>query len=49
MTVATPPRERLRASIGPFLAFFNGPFARHNVDPDVANFAVGNPQEMAMA
>jgi aspartate aminotransferase len=41
-------RARLRASIAPFLRFFNGPFARLNLDPDVANFAVGNPQEMPL-
>jgi aspartate aminotransferase len=39
-------RERMRQSIAPFLSFFNGPFASLNGAPDVANFAVGNPQEM---
>jgi aspartate aminotransferase len=39
-------RDRLRASATPFLTFFSGPFAKLNLDPDVANFAVGNPQEM---
>ena len=38
----------MRDSIAPFLSFFNGPFARLNTEPDVANFAVGNPQEMPM-
>jgi aspartate aminotransferase len=38
--------ERLAATIAPFLSFFEGPFARWNGDPSVANFAVGNPQEM---
>jgi aspartate aminotransferase len=40
--------DRLRASIGPFLEFFEGPYARLNSDPAVANFAVGNPHELAM-
>jgi aspartate aminotransferase len=38
----------LRDSIAPFLAFFNGPYARLNANPEVANFAVGNPQEVPM-
>ena len=41
-------RARMRASIAPFLSFFSGPFARLNLEPDVANFAVGNPQEPPM-
>jgi aspartate aminotransferase len=40
--------DRLRASIAPFLAFFNGPYAELEPAPDVANFAVGNPHELAM-
>jgi len=40
--------ERLRDSIAPFLAFFNGPFAKLNANPEVANFAVGNPQDFPM-
>ncbi|HEX6139487.1 MAG TPA: aminotransferase class I/II-fold pyridoxal phosphate-dependent enzyme [Candidatus Limnocylindria bacterium] len=50
MTTADPPRlrDRLRASITPFLTFFNGPFAELNLEADVANFAVGNPQEMPL-
>lgn len=48
-TVETERRARLRASVAPFLSFFSGPFARLNVEPDVANFAVGNPQEMPLA
>jgi aspartate aminotransferase len=47
-TVAISRRERIRRSMAPFLSFFGGPFARLNRDPDVANFAVGNPQEMPM-
>ncbi|MDM7917425.1 MAG: aminotransferase class I/II-fold pyridoxal phosphate-dependent enzyme [Candidatus Eisenbacteria bacterium] len=42
-------RERLRQSIAPFMAFFTGPFEELNRDPEVANFAVGNPQEMPLA
>src|SRR6266540_4029720 len=45
---ATRLRGRLRESVAPFLAFFSGPFARLNLEPDVANFAVGNPQEMPL-
>ena len=49
MTVEmTTRRQRMRDSIAPFLAFFNGPFASLNAEPDVANFAVGNPQEMPL-
>ena len=36
----------MRASVSPFLEFFGGTFDRLNKEPDVANFAVGNPQEM---
>ena len=49
MTVEmTTRRQRMRDSIAPFLSFFNGPFASLNTAPDVANFAVGNPQEPPM-
>ena len=50
MTTTRPSRQRarLRESIAPFLTFFSGPFDRLNLEPDVANFAVGNPQELAM-
>lgn len=40
--------DRLRASIAPFMAFFNGPFAKLNKNPEIANFAVGNPQEFPL-
>ena len=40
--------DLLRESIAPFLAFFNGPFAKLNAKPEIANFAVGNPQEMPL-
>ncbi len=49
MTTTLPRRsDRLIASVGPFLSFFNGPLAALQQDPDGANFAVGNPQEMPM-
>ncbi len=38
----------LRDSIAPFLSFFNGPFAKLNANPEIANFAVGNPHEMPL-
>ena len=46
----TTPRQihRLQASIQGFLDFFNGPFAKLNENPNVANFAVGNPLERPM-
>lgn len=47
-TAPTNRRARLRQSVAPFLSFFEGPFARLNLEPDVANFAVGNPQEMPL-
>lgn len=40
--------DRLQASIQGFLDFFNGPFSKLNENPDVSNFAVGNPLEMPM-
>lgn len=47
-TTAARQRDRLRQSVAPFLSFFSGPFAQLNREPDVANFAVGNPQEMPL-
>jgi aspartate aminotransferase len=47
-TIAPSQRQRMRDSVAPFLSFFTGPFSRLNGDPDVANFAVGNPQEMPL-
>jgi aspartate aminotransferase len=38
--------DRYRASIAPFSRFFDGPIWARRNDPGVANFAVGNPQEM---
>jgi aspartate aminotransferase len=49
MTTSVPSTERIRASVAPFLSFFGGAFERLNREPDVANFAVGNPQEMPLA
>ena len=49
MTTSVPSTERIRASVAPFLSFFGGPFDRLNREADVANFAVGNPQEMPLA
>jgi aspartate aminotransferase len=40
--------DDLRASIEPFLGFFQGPIWSRNADLGVANFAVGNPQEMPL-
>ncbi len=39
----------LRDSIAPFLRFFDGPIWARNGTPGVANFAVGNPQEMPLS
>ncbi len=38
----------MRASVAPFLSFFTGAYEELNAQPDVANFAVGNPQEMPL-
>jgi aspartate aminotransferase len=40
--------DRLAATVVPFLSFFEGSFARWGADPRIANFAVGNPQEMPL-
>jgi aspartate aminotransferase len=40
--------DRLRAATAPFLGFFTGPYAELEPDPEVANFAVGNPHELPM-
>ena len=49
MTVTVHQVDRLRQSMAPFLRFFEGPIWARRDDPDVANFAVGNPQEMPLA
>ena len=47
--VATASRfDRLQASIEPFLRFFNSPGWSRANEPGIANFAVGNPQEMPL-
>jgi aspartate aminotransferase len=48
VAIAPTHTDRLRESIAPFLRFFTGPYAQLEPDPEVANFAVGNPQELAM-
>jgi aspartate aminotransferase len=49
MTTITPTlRDRMRESVAPFMSFFSGAFDQLNGQPDVANFAVGNPQEMPL-
>jgi len=48
MATMTRQINRLQVSIAPFLAFFTGPFAKLNANPEIANFAVGNPQDYPM-
>ncbi len=49
MAVTSPRRvDQLRAAIAPFMGFFTGPYAAMEKDAEVANFAVGNPHELAM-
>ena len=40
--------DRLRASVAPFNRFFEGPIWARRDEPGIANFAVGNPQEMPL-
>jgi aspartate aminotransferase len=40
--------DRLRASMAPFRRFFDGPIWARRDEPGIANFAVGNPQEMPL-
>ena len=47
-TTQTRRMDRLTASIAPFMSFFTGPFAKLNKNPEIANFAVGNPQELPL-
>ena len=49
MTTSAARVDRLRQSVAPFLSFFTGSFDRLNREPDVANFAVGNPQELPLS
>jgi aspartate aminotransferase len=48
MVTAVRHTDLLRQAMSPFLSFFSGPFSQLNDLPDVANFAVGNPQEMPL-
>jgi len=48
LTPTLPATARLRAPIEPFVRFFTGPYAELAPDREVANFAVGNPQELVM-
>jgi aspartate aminotransferase len=48
-TTTTRHIDRLGDSIRGFIDFFEGPFAKLNENPEVANFAVGNPLEMPRA
>jgi aspartate aminotransferase len=41
--------DQLGDSIRGFIDFFEGPFSKLNENPDVSNFAVGNPLEVPMA
>ena len=40
--------QRLAGTVGPVIRFFDSPVWARNADPDVANLAVGNPQEMPL-
>lgn len=40
--------DRLSASMAPFRRFFDGPIWARLDEPGIANFAVGNPQEMPL-
>lgn len=52
MTVTAEPAtrrvDRLREAIDPFLRFFTGDYAALEGNPETANFAVGNPHDVAM-
>jgi aspartate aminotransferase len=48
MTVTTSTMSDLRDSVATFLDFFGGPIWARNGQPGMANFAVGNPQEMPL-
>jgi aspartate aminotransferase len=40
--------QRLAATVAPFVRYFDGPVWARYADPDVANLAVGNPQEFPL-
>ena len=48
MTVTTSTMSDLRDSVAAFLDFFSGPIWARTGQPGIANFAVGNPQEMPL-
>jgi aspartate aminotransferase len=48
MTTTATPMQRMRASMAPFVRFFEGPIWTRATQPGVANLAVGNPQEMPL-
>ena len=50
MATTVPQRrmDRLSATMEPFMRFFDGPIWARREEPGVANFAVGNPQEMPL-
>jgi aspartate aminotransferase len=49
MAVTTPRRaDALRDAVAPFLEFFTGAYAELERNPETANFAVGNPHELAI-
>src|SRR4029453_12481526 len=45
---ATTQTQRLRETVAPFVRFFEGPVWARYAEPDIANLAVGNPQEMPL-
>ena len=48
MTITMSRLDAMRESIGPFLRFYMSAAAARLTDPAVANFAVGNPQELPL-
>ena len=48
MTTTLSRFDELQGSISAFLRFFNGPVWGRYAEPGIANFAVGNPQEMPL-
>jgi aspartate aminotransferase len=48
MTATSSTMSDLRESVAAFLRFFGGPIWARNGQPGMANFAVGNPQEMPL-
>lgn len=48
MAIASRRMDRMRESVAPFLSFFQGIYPAAAANRDVANFAVGNPQEMPL-